>query len=230
VIEQELRALAAYVELPPERDLTHAVRARLRVPARRRRRRALVIALAAALLALAVAFAVPPARSAILRFLHLQGVRIELADELPQVRASGATDLGYAVPLADAERTAGFRPLTSALLGTPDGVTFDGEMLWFRYGRVRLLVSQFRGSERAELIKKVVEPDTQIYPVSIRGRRGYFITGARHFLYLAPGDVVRQERVRLARDVLLWQSGPLTLRLEGDLTISKALQIARSFR
>jgi len=29
--------------------------------------------------------------------------------------------------------------------------------------------------------------------------------------------------------VLLWQHGPLTLRLEGDLTIQRALRIARSF-
>ena len=61
--EHELRALAAWVELPEERDLVPAVRARLR--GRPSRRRALVVVLAAALLAAAIAFAVPPARSAI---------------------------------------------------------------------------------------------------------------------------------------------------------------------
>jgi hypothetical protein len=40
---------------------------------------------------------------------------------------------------------------------------------------------------------------------------------------------VRTEPVRLRRQVLLWQHGPLTLRLEGDLTIQRALRIARSF-
>ncbi len=80
--ERELRALAACDRFPEERDLAPAVRARLQ-PGGPRRRRALVVVLAAALLAIAVAFAVPPARSGILRFFHLQGATIELVDELP---------------------------------------------------------------------------------------------------------------------------------------------------
>ncbi len=225
--EQELRALAAWVELPEERDLASAVRARLR--GRPSRRRALVLVLAAALVAVAVAFAVPPARSAILRVFHLRGVRIEYVDRLPSVKTA-PLDLGIAIQPADAERTAGFRPLTSDLLGAPDEVTWDGSLLWYRYGRTRLLVSQFRGRERVDLVKKVVEPQTMITPVYVNGEPGYFITGGRHFLYLAAGGVVRQELVRLGRDVLLWQHGPLTLRLEGDLTLGQALRIARSFR
>ena len=102
-------------------------------------------------------------------------------------------------------------------------------MLWFRYGGVRLLVSQFRGSERIELVKKLVEPRTTITPVAVAGQQGYFLSGATHFLYLAPTDVVQDERIRLARNVLLWQHGRLTLRLEGDLTVREALLIARSF-
>ena len=69
-----------------------------------------------------------------------------------------------------------------------------------------------------------------ITPVSVLGQQGYFLSGATHFLYLAPTDLIRDERVRLARNVLLWQHGPLTLRLEGDLTVREALRIARSFR
>lgn len=225
--EQELRALAAWVELPEERDLAQAVRARLR--GRPFRRRALVLVLAAALVAVAVAFAVPPARSAILRVFHLRGVRIEYVDRLPNVQTT-PLDLGIAIRRADAERTAGFRPLASDLLGEPDEISWDGSLLWYRYGRTRLLVSQFRGRERLDLVKKVVEPQTMITPVYVNGEPGYFITGGKHFLYLASGGVVRQELVRLGREVLLWQHGPLTLRLEGDLTLGQALKIARSFR
>ena len=228
MIEQELRALATFVDFPAERDLAPSVRARLR--GRPQRRRALVLVLAAVAIAIAVAFAVPPARSAILRFFHLQGVTIEFVDRLPEVTTTGPLDLGTPVSLASAERTAGFRPLTSSLLGDPDQVTWDGEMLWFRYGHVRLLVSQFRATGVGRLIKKVLEPGTRIDPVIVNGGQGYFISGARHFLYLAPSSLVREERVRLARDVLLWEQGPLTLRLEGDLTLTKALEIARSFR
>jgi hypothetical protein len=226
--ERELRALAAYVDFPAERDLAPAVRARL-ATGRRPRRRPLVLVLAALLVALAVAFAVPPARSAILRFFHLRGVSIELVDRLPEVRGTAPLDLGAPISLGDAAQTTGFEPLRSNLLGDPDGVTWDGGMLWFRYGDVRLLVSQFQGSERIELVKKVVEPRTTITPVTVAGQQGYFLSGASHFLYLAPNELIRDERVRLARNVLLWQHGRLTLRLEGDLTVREALVIARSF-
>jgi hypothetical protein len=226
VTEQELRALATWVELPEQRDLAPAVRARVR--GRPSRRRALVLVLAAAVVAVAVAFAVPPARSAILRVFHLRGVRIEYVDRLPNVRTA-PLDLGVAIRPADAQRTAGFRPLVSDLLGEPDEVSWDGSLLWYRYGRTRLLVSQFRGRERLDLVKKVVEPQTMITPVYVNGEPGYFISGGKHFLYLS-GKIVRQEPVRLGRQVLLWQHGPLTLRLEGDLTLGQALRIGRSFR
>jgi hypothetical protein len=227
VTDQELRALAAWIDLPQERELAPAVLTRLR--GRPSRRRALVLVLAAALVAVVVAFAVPPARSAILRVLHLRGVRIEYVDRLPSVKAA-PFDLGVAIRLADAERTAGFRPLDSGLLGEADEVTWDGSLLWYRYGRTRLLVSQFRGRERVDLLKKVVEPRTVITPVYVNGEPGFFITGGRHFLYVDSGGVVREELVRLAHQVLLWQQGPLTLRLEGELTLGEALRIARSFR
>ena len=227
MIERELQALAAYVDFPVERDLAPAVRARL--TARPRRRRALVIALAALALAIAVAFAVPPARSAILRFFHLQGVTIQLVDKLPEVKTSGALDLGRPIALAGAERTTHFRPLTSDLLGPPDHVTWDGVQLWYVYGHTRLLVSQFVASGLSVFIKKVYEPGTTITPVVVNGSQGYFITGARHFVYIAPTKLIREERVRLAKDVILFEVGKLTMRVEGKLTLDQALKIARSF-
>jgi hypothetical protein len=225
--EHELRALGAYLEYPDERDVTPAVRARLR--GRPDRRRALAAVLGAALLAIAVAFVVPPARSAILRALHLQGVTIEYVDRLPSVGPQRPLDLGVPIRPADVEAAAGFRPLTSSLLGPPDEVTWDGGMVWYRYGNVRMLVSQFRASGVDRFIKKVVSPGTTVTPIAVNGGMGFYLGGARHFLYLAPGDVVRDERVRLSQDVLLWQHGPLTIRLEGRFTLARALRIARSF-
>jgi hypothetical protein len=225
--EHELRALGAYLEYPDERDLAPAVRARLR--GRPVRRRALVVVVAAALLAVAVAFAVTPARSAILRFFHLQGVTIEYVDRLPPAKPQRPLDIGVPIRLDDVEATAGFRPLASPLLGRPDGVTWDGGMVWYRYGNVRVLVSQFRGGGVDRVIKKVLTSGTSVTPIAVKGERGFFLTGAEHFLYIAPNDIVRDERVRLAGDVLLWQHGPLTIRLEGRFTLAQALRIARSF-
>ena len=224
--EHELRALAPFVDLPDERELAPAVRARLR--GRPQRRRTVLVVVAAALAAIALAFAVPPARSAILRFFHLQGARIEYVDRLPDV-GTAPLDLGVRVSPADAGRTAGFRPLSSDLLGRPDEVTWDGGLLWYRYGHVRLLVSQGVGRERSELVKKVYEPGTTLHGVEVGGEQGYFLTGVRHLVYLAPNDLYREERVRLAEDVLLWQHGPLLMRIEGRFTEAEALRIARSF-
>jgi hypothetical protein len=229
VTEQELRALAPHVDFPDERDLAPSVRARLS-PRAPRRRRVLVVVLAAALLAIAVAFAVPPARSGILRFFHLQGATIEVVDRLPEVKTSKPLDLGNPITLAEARRTMRFRPLTSSLLGEPDRITWDGHQLWYVYGQNRLLVSQLLASGVPVYIKKAVEPGTSITPVVVNGRSGFFLSGARHFLYMAPTRIVLEERIRLARNTLLWERGPLTLRLEGDLTLAQALRIARSFR
>jgi hypothetical protein len=226
--ERELQALAAYIDFPGERDLAPSVRTRLdaRRPARRR---ALVVVLVAGLLAVAVAFAVPPARSAILRFFHLQGVSIVYVDKLPEVKTS-PLDLGEPIRLAGAERTTHFRPLTSDLLGRPDRVTWDGSQLWFVYGNTRLLVSQFLAGGIDIFIKKVLQPGTTVRRVSVNGEVGYFISGAEHFVYQTANQDIHEERVRLARDVIVWEHGPLTLRVEGDLTRAEALQIARSFR
>ena len=225
--EHELRALGAYLEYPDERDLGPAVRARLR--GRPVRTRALVVVLAAVLLGVALAFAVSPSRAAILRFLHLQGVTIEYVDRLPPAKPQSPLDIGIPIRPADIEATAGFRPLTSPLLGRPDEVTWDGGMIWYRYGDIRVLVSQFRATGVERFIKKVVSSGTTVTPLAVDGAMGFFLTGAQHFLYLAPNDVIRDERVRLAKDVLLWQHGPLTIRLEGRFTLAQALRIARSF-
>ena len=109
-------------------------------------------------------------------------------------------------------------------------ISWDGHQLWYVYGQNRLLVSQLLASGVPVFIRKTAEPDTEITPVVVNGQTGVFLSGARHFLYLAPSRVVLDERIRLARNTLLWEHGPLTLRLEGDLTQAEALRIAGSFR
>src|SRR5205823_1036388 len=83
-LELRLRALGQALELPPEPDLAPRVLERLE--GRRRPfpwRRGAVLALALLVLALGAAFAVPQARSAILRFFHLGGVTVIRVETLP---------------------------------------------------------------------------------------------------------------------------------------------------
>lgn len=223
-LELELRGLASFVELPPERDLAPAVRARL--GARRTYPRRLVLALGLLVLAIAVAFAVPPARSTILRWLGFRNVRIERVDKLPDASVRGTLALGPQTSLAHARDLVPYRILTSRLLGPPDEVHVLGEQVTFVYGR-RLTVIEVRG----RFIGKMVGPGTRIDSAPVNGEPGFWISGRPHiFTYMDAKNQFRKTGYRLAGNTLVWQHGELTLRIEGKLARTEALKLARSFR
>ena len=118
-LELRLRALGQALELPPEPDLAPRVLERLE--GRRRPfpwRRGAVLALALLVLALGAAFAVPQARSAILRFFHLGGVTVIRVETLPPaVERAQAGGLGRPVSLPEAERQVLFRILLPPFKG-----------------------------------------------------------------------------------------------------------------
>ena len=60
-------------------------------------------------------------------------------------------------------------------------------------------------------------------------RFGLFITGDEHFVMFRNelGEIT-DELTYLAGTVLLWNRGPLLLRLEGDLTRDEALELAEA--
>ena len=165
--EQALRALGRELDVPAAPDIVPAVLERIeprRRPARWRDRRVALAIAIVLLAALAATLAVPEARSALFRILHLGGERIELVDELPP--AEGALDestLGEPVTLEEARSRAGF-PLRE-LDERPDRVYLLGERptVWFAYGppgEVRLLVSQSPGLivDSGLIAKKLVGP------------------------------------------------------------------------
>ncbi len=224
-LDLELRGLAPFVELPPERDLAPAVRAR--IGARRPRPGRLVLALALVVLAIAVGFAVPPARSAILRWLGLGNARIEFVDKLPNAPVRGTLDLGSRVSLAQARDRVPYHVLTSRLLREPKEVHLRGDQVAFVYGR-KLVVQQSRGV----FFVKQVGPGTHVDHLRLNGAQAVWITGTPHFFgYTSTnrGDA-RPMSFYLAGNALIWQRGELTLRLEGKLTRAEAVRIARSFR
>ena len=231
-LETELRALP--IEWPAQEDLVPALRARLaanRPPPYRRR---LVLAVALMIVAIGIAFAVPPARSSLLRWLGLEGVTIEYIDRLPSVPGHRTLPLGPPVTLAEAKRDVPWRILTSSLLGKPNEVRLlDGQLAFvYRHGNgVKLLVTQAEGFGSDRFIDKLIQSGTQVDTVSVNGKLGYFLFGDAHFfLYQTPNGQIDPHQLYLAHDTLIWESGPLTLRLEGKLSREQALEIARSFR
>src|SRR5439155_18293765 len=111
-LERALAALAEEIEFPTAPDLRPRVRERLE-----RRRLARPFALAVALLdvAFGIAMAVPPARSAILRFFHIGAVTVERVQRLPAARERPlATGLGPARTLDQAQAPAALSPILHA--------------------------------------------------------------------------------------------------------------------
>jgi hypothetical protein len=65
----------------------------------------------------------------------------------------------------------------------------------------------------------------------VNGAEGLFLSGDSHFLFLVDerGSVV-ESSARLAEDVLIWDEGSVAYRLEGDLELGRALELARELR
>jgi hypothetical protein len=231
-LERELRSLD--VEWPETPELAERVRARLE-PTRPSRwkslRRPLAIALVVAVAAVAATLALSPgARSALLELFHLKGVTVELVDELPEVPVRRTLDLGERVTLAEAQRRAGFRLLTSEELGPPDAVYERDGFVTFLYGareEPRLLLSQFRGFVDELFVKKLGKRATGVRFVPVAGGSGVFMGGKPHFFWFLTADGRRvDDEPYLAGTTLLWERGDLTLRLEAELTQAKAIALA----
>jgi hypothetical protein len=238
-LERALTAVGRDLEVPEAPDLVPAVLAQLgsRSPARPERRRWVLAVALVVVAALAATLAIPDARSALLRFLSIGGERIELVDALPEVPVQDDLDLtlGERVTLEEARRRSSF-PLRE-LDEPPDGV-FLGERgtVWFLYGspeRPRLLVAQSSLVPPGEevLLKKVVAPETRVERVEVDGSPGIFLSGEAHFVVLVDENgFIVEDSARLARDVLIWESGGLGYRLEGDFDLDDALRVAAALR
>ena len=240
-LERELRDLAFRLEFPATPDIASGVRRRLAEPRGWRAllgRRAVLVALAVLVLAVAAALAVPPARTAILRWLGIEGARIVLVDELPPTPVRRELGLGERVTLAEARSRAGFRVLVPAApsFSRPEAVYFSdavpGGVVTFRYGsarEVRALLTEFRTRPGFPLIRKSAAPGTRIDAVEVDGSEGYWLEGKPHLLVFENDrGQVQTGTARLAGNTLLWQRGTITLRLEGRLTKEQALEIAAS--
>jgi hypothetical protein len=234
-LEQRLTALGAALEFPPAPDVAPAVLARLttrprwRLPARR----TVAIVVAGTLLLAGAAMAAPPSRHAILDVVGLGGVKIERVPRLPPVPAGTGTGLrlglGRAIPLAGARHAARFTALIPP--GSPTAYLnhdVPGGRISLLSGRV--LIIEFRGTA-TPFIFKVIGPGTSFKQLRVNGGPGVYLSGAPHeVLFQTATGQVRTDRVRLAGDVLVWQQGQLTIRIEGTRTLAQALALARSLR
>ncbi len=237
------------VDWPATPDLADGVLARLSAPAPPRRRRpawrpALAYAVAVLLAGFAITMAASPdARSAVLEWLGLKSVEVERREPTAPPPAPGTLGsglgLGTPVSLAEARERSPFLAVPTAPgLGRPDAVYVGGDDVSLVYGSrpgyaradatgAALLVQEFPA--RVEpFIEKTVGSAARLVRLRVDGAPAFFIEGAHGFAYETEGGA-NFEQQRLAGNTLLVERGDgVLLRIEGDISRSRAVAIAQS--
>jgi hypothetical protein len=221
-LERALVQLGRQLDCPAEPDLGSRLRARIE---RKRFAHPLVVAVALAVVAFAVAFAVPQARSSILRFFHIGAVTIERVETLPAAQERPlAAGLGPALKLREAEAQSGV-PLV--LPGAKPQHFYARRGLiatLIRYHGKPILLAELQG-EQVGITKKLAGSGTHVEPAAI-GSMGLWLSGGRHLVIweTGAGSTGRLES-RLAGNVLIWTERDRTFRLEGALDKSRMLKL-----
>lgn len=190
----------------------------------------------------------PTIRETVERWLGLRGVKVVQTprpSSLPPTRTLGdGLDLGLTLDLAAAQERFGIRLVLPSELGRPDRVSIrdlsvGGSEVFLVYRAraglprsdatgVGLLVSEFSGSLYQPGLEKY-SFGAKVERLTVNGGRGLWIEGGHGVTYLDANGQVVPDDFRLAGNVLLWEQGPLTIRIESALSEADALALARTF-
>jgi len=92
---------------------------------------------------------------------------------------------------------------------------------------IGVLVTEARGSFEFGLLGKLLGPGSRAEQLTVNGVTGIWIEGAPHqFFYRQPNGQFVQDTLRLAGNVLIWNSGDVLIRLEAQIPKEVALRIA----
>ena len=251
-IELMLHELATEIDYPPTPDLSTGVTIRLvhdpLSPVPRMRPRWLRPALAAAAIVVGVAFTLafsPAARRADADLLGVVGIQISIGQvDTDGVRGTDLSDLelGERVSPARAEDLVGFDVRgTHALMGPAHtyvdrsvGETGMVSTVFYAPGRPRraeYLITEFRASLEEGFFKKVSPTEGRVRFAPVGNNVGYWLAGDPHlFYYVDDSGAFREEAVRLAGNVLLWEEAGITYRIEGASFLGEAQNIAAVMR
>ena len=215
-LEQQLHTLAGDIDWPS--TAPPGLRLEPRAP-RARSWRPVWVALAVLALALLIALGVPSARSAILRVFHLGGATVERVDVLPPAR-----ERPLSAGLGPVAGTAEVRAALGAPMRLPKGAgsaqvhLHDGVASVVLATPQPVLLSELAGEF---LLKKIAATTTDVVWLQVGRSPGLWISGARHVVVFPAAPP------RLAGNVLVWETGGLTYRLEGrGLSRAAALRLA----
>jgi hypothetical protein len=245
LFERTLAQMGSRVEFPATPLIAPTVTARLeadrvrkyrpRVPALAlwSRRRAVVALALAVLLLASVALAASLRVGAIA--IHVGPPR----QSAPPAAYERGAALGRSVSLTEARVRAGFSIFLPKSLPAPDGVFLSrmiaGERMVVFAWRPGTSLPTMRGTGWGlvlvelpgdqVLATKELGSGNRLEAVKVGADSGYWITGPHDLIVRT---VAGERSLRVTGNVLIWQVGSVTLRLESGLTKSAALQLARS--
>ena len=159
------------------------------------------------------------------------------------------TDLGLGRPVDIGEVTQ-LTGVTVALptiggVGAPDAVYLDlgrGNQIAYVWAPrpalpatsepgIGLIVMRFDGRTDQGFYQKAVNSGSTVEPVTVRGSRGYWISGAMHyFFYVRPDGTVVDDGRRWVGDALIWNDGLSTYRIESALGREATIHLAESVK
>jgi hypothetical protein len=123
------------------------------------------------------------------------------------------------------------RTVVSAAYGVSSGVPAPSGAPMAGAEPVAILIMELPGSSDPGSLQKMLPEGTTLEPVTVGGHEGFWISGEPHeLLYLSPSGNVESEPVRLVGNVLAWNDGELTYRIEGAPDLATAMRIAASMR
>ncbi|MEX2236369.1 MAG: hypothetical protein WEB00_02350 [Dehalococcoidia bacterium] len=233
-LELRLEDLARHIAFPETPALATAIATRLGNRSQTNRWGGLklgrmvtvVVAVLVAGLAGSLIF-VPSARAAISDLFEVGGVKIVTTTEVP-AETEGALDaqLGEETTFAEAQAAVPFNLFAPpAQLGEPAAVYLlqlsDGAIVTLVYPD-GLLLTQFAGRVGA------VKATGMATPVEVNGVEGYWVPGPHTVSY--PYPALSDSPVREVGNVLIWQQGGVVLRIESQLTLADALELAAAIR
>ena len=240
VLVRELRTLGGAVPSTtsvPVTEMADAVLARLpaAAPPRAGRsvlRRRLVPVVACVVAVLAGLLAVPPVRAAVADWFGFGGVRVRISPApVPSTAPPPPTAVGTR-SFKDAAAVLGGAPLVPAELGPPDAVEVSA-------GRRLVSMSWTGGPDGTVRLDQWAVGLDGLFAKTAPGVQFTTVGSDFAIWFETPHAVVlttddhggtRTEPPRLAGRTLIWQKGGRTLRLEGDLTLDRAVRIAASAR
>jgi hypothetical protein len=196
-------------------------------PATRLTKRALVVAFAALVLAGAAA------AGTVLDL--IPGIRVQRIERPPAVTYRLPPLYGSPMSLGELREALPFRLLLPRPLGRPNLAYLDHDrsgspvatVVYGGHEQARLVLTQW--AARSVLFDKLLGYDSHTEYVDVQGAPGIWIDGIDHDVFYL-GALNKEERVGgyLAGNVLVWQRGSISYRLEADVPRDRALELAGS--